>query len=156
MIPYKYNKEKDTIYWYISHAAYHITEKKNILRIQKYGLQPRNGPRCKQINDESKGIFFTDNIYGINSWINWLYNEEKIEELVLLKFDVLHRIVHFKDYEDYFLSTKVPPNELAYLSILKKKTKISLKMLLEALYNEKEYQLQWTPLLQYKLENTDK
>ena len=156
--PFKFIGE-DTIYCYKDYNAYHITETKNMNSIKIQGLKRKNGERCQKINDDIKGIFFTDNIYGVGKWIEWLYPDTDITSLILLRFNLLHRKFHYKSFfsdEYYSLVPKIKPEKLWYLEIKKEEKKMFLNSLLKALYYEREYRLDWYQIQSYKLENTDK
>ncbi len=148
---------EDSIYCYDDYFAYHVTERKNIFSIKEQGLESKTGERCKRIKEDIKGIFFTDNIYGVKSWIEMLYPDIDIKTLILLKFNLMNRTIHYKSRlsDDYYtLTNRIEPEKLSYLEILKNNQQMYLNDLLKALIYEKEYRLIWHPLKNLKLENT--
>lgn len=139
---------EDELIWKEEHYGYHITEKKNILSIIEKGLIPMCGERSKRVGDRDKAICFTGSLIHVNKWIEMLYPNEKLKNLILLKINLINKKIKIRSrcVEDYRMFEAVSVEEIEYLQI----TKDYLNSILNALLREKEYRLEWHNLVKYK------
>ena len=130
------------------HFAYHITEKNNMDSIIKYGLIPSFGDRSKIAGDRFKAVFFFDNIYNIESWMDFLYKNKDKDSLEVLRFNIkkLKYFIH-NNGEEFYLKNKIPVEEIDYLNLYNNSNIISFSNL----YKEDVYSLnyKWNKLKEY-------
>ena len=100
------------------HTAYHITQKKYIESIKKYGLQPMCGRRSIESQDTIKAIYFSDTLYLVEQWIEQLYKLKNKQELELLKFNIKEKTWYSKDETigDFFLLKPILPETIELLN----------------------------------------
>lgn len=102
--------------------GYHITEEQNMRSIKELGLKPLCGPRSESVGDIRKAIYFflPETHYSIYDWINLLYQNKDIQNLKLLRFNLMRR----KLYEqcapigDFFVLRPISPEKIEYATIL--------------------------------------
>ena len=131
--------------WRIDHYAYYLTNIEAMRYICSEGLKPICGERSKSVNDDIKGIFFFENLYMINDWIDALYKNKNIYELELLRFNLKNRKWLMRNIDEYYLTNKVQPNKIEYLRLCDKEQNIYLP-----LDTDKEAVIEWNKLSNYK------
>lgn len=129
--------------------AYHITEKKNIDSIIKYGLIPSMGERSLLAKDEFKAIFFFDEFYNINNWMEFLYKNKDKDTLEVLRFNLknLRWFIHNRG-DEFYIKHKIPIDKIDYLEIYNHNMDI---LSFNNLYMEDVYNLdyRWNKLKEY-------
>ncbi len=135
----------DEFIWKTDHYAYHITNTDAMRHICNEGLKPLCGERSKSVNDDIKGIFFFENLYMINDWIDALYKNKNIYELELLRFNLKNRKWLMRNIDEYYLTNKVQPNKIEYLRLCDKEQNNYLP-----LDTDKEAVIEWNKLSNYK------
>lgn len=143
----------DIVTWQVPHNGYHVTEMKKVDKIIEKGLQSKCGKRSKSVGDKEKAIYFTTNLEGSFDWINMLYPYKSIEDIIVLKFNLQNKEVHLKNIcvgDFYIKATQIKPEKIDYLEVVYQDEATSLMNLQKALYKEKDYRLQWRPLLELK------
>ena len=130
-----FNKE---FIWYKDHYVYHITNKKNMENIITNGLKPMLGERSISIGDTIKGIYFTDNLYVIDEWMDKLYDNKDSLEVLRFNLKRLKWYIH-NGGEDFYLTNKVLPEKLDYLTIYEKDKHLTLKEAFGITFDGKNY-----------------
>lgn len=129
--------------------AYHITEKKNIDSIIKYGLIPSMGERSLIAKDEFKAVFFFDELYNINNWMDFLYANKDKDNLEVLRLNLknLRWFIHNRG-EEFYIKRKIPIDKIDYLEIYNNNLDI---LSFNNLYMEDVYSLdyRWNKLKEY-------
>jgi hypothetical protein len=110
--------------WRKDHYVCHLTEESNMESIIEKGLLPSNGKRCQAVNDERIGVFCFDGLHHAKDWAEILYNNDELETLKILRFNLKNRKWHI-DWSNQFvfamyLPYKVLPQRLSYLDITNK------------------------------------
>lgn len=102
--------------WRKNHFVYHITKKENIEGIIKKGLVPQIGDRSKLIGDNTKGVFFFDSPSFLEFWIYELYENNTINDIELLRFNLKNRKWFSKDREigDFYTPNIILPSRIEY------------------------------------------
>lgn len=135
--------------WYQDHFVYHITEKDNIESILKYGLIPSLGERSILAGDQFKAIFFFDEIYHIEEWMDFLYKNKDKDSLEVLRFNIkrLKYFIH-NNGEEFYLKHKIPVEKIDYLNLYNSNSDI---ISYSNLYKEDIYNLdyRWSKLKEY-------
>jgi hypothetical protein len=87
----------------INDKIYHITNIKNLSKIDKVGLYPRSGSKIKYHPDR---IYFSDSIYGCISLIPKLkvYEESVIKDYIILEIDAAN--LYHNNYDGSLSKTK--------------------------------------------------
>ena len=131
------------------HFAYHITEKNNMDSIIKYGLIPSFGDRSKIAGDRFKAVFFFDNIYNIENWMEFLYKNKDKDSLEVLRFNIkkLKYFIH-NNGEEFYLKNIIPIEKIDYLNLYNDNSDI---ISFSSLYKEDIYTLKykWNKLKEY-------
>lgn len=133
---------------YQDHYAYHITEKNNIESIIKYGLLPSFGDRSKLAGDKFKAVFFFDNLYNIEEWMNFLYKSKDKDSLEVLRFNIkkLKWFIH-NSGEEFYTQSQIPVEKIDYLKIYNNNKLITFNdMINENIYN---LDYRWNKLKEY-------
>ena len=132
--------------------AYHITHKNNMVKIIKKGLIPQCGQNCNRVGDHFVGVYFVPSLEGIyDFWMNNIYDNEDIDSLIILRFDVtkmkiiqLHPALKLSsgkwDPGEWIVQKKIKPQKIEYLANISDAN----------IEYDKEKQL-WLPIKQYKL-----
>ena len=133
-------------YFYGEEFGYHITERKNIDSIREKGLIPQCGERSKSVDDNA-AVYFTKCITLIDDWFDLLYPNRDINELLLLRFNLMRRKWYINSYfqSDCYLERKVRPECLQYGEILNPEEGRLLNWK-EPIYEKK---LIWKPISEY-------
>lgn len=135
--------------WYQDHFVYHITKKDNIDSILKFGLIPSLGERSILAKDQFKAVFFFDNLYNIENWMNFLYKNKDKDSLEVLRFNIkkLKWFIH-NGGEEFYIKQKVPIENIDYLELYNNNSDI---ISFNNLYKEDIYNLdyRWSKLKEY-------
>ena len=134
--------------WRNDHYAYHLTESKNIKLIQEKGLVPMIGKRSISVNDNIKAIYFFDNIYSTEDWINELYKDKDPSNLELLRFNLKNRKWYIKDLEtgEFYLTRIILPSKIEYLRLYDEENEKNFNLNNFSI----KYIQEWNPINSYK------
>ena len=136
--------------WKQDHFVYHITEKNNIENIIKYGLLPSIGNRSLIAGDRFKAVFFFDELYNMEEWMDFLYGSKDKDSLEVLRFNIkkLRWFIH-NGGEEFYLKHKVPIEKIDYLELYNSNSDI---ISFNNLYKEDIYNLdyRWNKLKKKK------
>jgi hypothetical protein len=96
-----------------SKVFYHITLKKNVSSILKYGLIATKGERSRQLEDKPANYMFYDLADAEDALMNWLGDElDETEDLALLEITLPENFPVYHDstanYE-YYTTKNIPP-----------------------------------------------
>jgi hypothetical protein len=87
--------------------AYHITLRKSVPNILARGLQPRLGPRAKELGEVEKVVFLyktkKDCKDGLQGWFGGCFFGDDIEEMVILELNLGKDILASKEQDGEFL-----------------------------------------------------
>lgn len=135
--------------WYQDHFVYHITEKQNIDSIIKYGLVPSLGDRSLLVGDKFKAIFFFDELYNIEEWMDFLYKNKDKNSLEVLRFNIkkLRWFIHNAG-EEFYTKSNIPIEKIDYLKLYNKNNRL---ITFNDMINENIYDLdyRWNKLKEY-------
>ena len=139
----------DEFIWHTDHFVYHITEKSSIESILKTGLIPMVGARSNDAGDTEKAVYFFDNLYNLESWMNYLYKNKDKDSLEVLRFNLkrLKWYIH-NGGKEFYLKNMIPLEKLQYL-ILCDENNILIPYSKLSIYNPYELKYNWIPLSQY-------
>ena len=101
--------------WYQDHFAYHITEKQNIDSIIKNGLIPSIGNRSRVAGDEFKAIYFFDEIYSLEEWMDFLYQNQDKDSLEILRFNIKNLKWYFHRKNEFYITQIIPSEKIDFL-----------------------------------------
>lgn len=129
--------------WYDDHFVYHITEKSNLDEIRKVGLKPFCGERSKSVDETRNAIYFFDNLFSTENWIDELYKNKDKTSLELLRFNLKRRKWYIQNQMigDFYLLRPVLPEKIELLKRTDEKNIIH--PLTDIVYQKK---LIWEPL----------
>ena len=134
--------------WKIDYYAYHITNTEAMKSICREGLKPSVGERSKLSGDNISGIFFFNNLYFVNDWIEKLYKDKNICELELLRFNLKELNWIIRNPNEFYLNCNIMDDKIEYLRIYNKKYDTFLPI--NKLYLLGENELLWKNLKEYK------
>ena len=134
--------------WYQDHFVYHITEKQNIESIIKYGLIPSTGDRSLLAGDTFKAVFFFDNLYNIEEWMNFLYKNKDKDSLEVLRFNIkkLKGFIH-NDGNEFYIQDIIPIDKIDYLKLYNNDKVVSFNDMINENIHKLNYR--WNKLKEY-------
>lgn len=93
--------------------AYHITLRRSVPNILARGVQPRIGPRAKEIGEVERAIFMyrtkKDCQDGLAGWFGDVFFDEELDDLVILEIQVGKDLLVRKEQESEFLVLDLIP-----------------------------------------------
>ena len=137
--------------WKTDHYGYHITNIDAMKNICVEGLKPLCGERSKLADDNFNGIFFFDNLYNLNEWIDVLYKNKNIYELELLRFNIKQRKWIIKNPDEFYLIHKVNKEKIEYLRFYDEENDIYLPLNIENYSSDNDVKVTWNSLDNYKI-----
>lgn len=103
--------------WRCDQYVYHITTKDAMPGIQKFGLIPLCGDRCKQVGDTEKRVYFIYNLSELFDWIKLLYGDINIKDIEVLRFNLKNRRLYILNDQEFYLKNAVKPEKIEYLRL---------------------------------------
>ena len=140
----------NSLYFRENQYGYHITTSDNIDSISKVGLIPSMGKRSMSINEKNKAVFFFRFLIELDNWIKDLYPDNSLDELELLRFNLIGKEAFYKDFfiGDYYLMNPILPNELEILNrVSSSGEKFNINNLV---LRQCQEELKWEPLIKNK------
>lgn len=99
-------------------VAYHITEKKNLIKIMGEGLIPRIGDRSQSLGEEKELVYLFPDLDSVeDALMNWL-GDEFGEDTVLVVLEVNLKGLKYTREESQFEITceeKISPDRITVL-----------------------------------------
>lgn len=101
------------------YPAYHITERRNLNSILDNGLISMCGNRSLEVSDTRKAIYFFCHFDLLYDWIELLYKDKAIDELILLRFNLKNRHCYTQDpfMDDYYTRGRIRSDKLDFLCV---------------------------------------
>lgn len=93
--------------------AYHITLRKSVPNMLARGVQPRIGPRAKELGEVEKAIFMfrtkKDCKEGLGGWFGGVFFGEDLDDLVIMEIQLGKDILIRQEQENEFLVLDLIP-----------------------------------------------
>lgn len=97
---------------------FHVTPKRNYLRIKMHGLVPSVGTRSAKVGEEPKIFLFTNKESMEDAVINWLAAEfDEDEEFVVLKVSLPKNFPILVDGGEVSTTSPIPPEYIQLTDI---------------------------------------
>lgn len=97
--------------------SYHVTLGKSVPNILARGLQPRIGPRSKELGEVERAVFMyksrRDCKEGLAGWFGGVFFNDEISDMVVLELDIGKDVLTRKENEgEIFVLELIAPNSV--------------------------------------------
>lgn len=120
--------------------------------IKENGLIPKLEEGKLSTNNRIKTIHYFDSLYLVDKWIQKLYEEQDLDDLELLKFNIKDKKGYIYSSNDFYTLHEIDKQGISYLTIYNKQGIIlPLNLITEALYFPNDYILMWNNIEKYQI-----